>query len=79
MKSEALDQVIWVRPNILSGNFDLKQHIVETEIALISEALENTNGVVARAAKILGIRRTTLVEKIKKYQLLKPTAVNSYK
>lgn len=66
-----LNQVVLVRPNLLDGKFDLKQHVVDTEIALINNALQNSRGVVAQAAKLLGIRRTTLIEKIKKYQLVK--------
>lgn len=49
------------------GQFDLKQHLAQLELKLITEALQNCRGVVARAAKTLGLRRTTLVEKMKKY------------
>ena len=34
---------------------------------LIRQALEMQDGVVARASELLGMRRTTLVEKMKKY------------
>src|SRR5690606_41409398 len=34
---------------------------------LIREALERSQGVVAHAAQLLGLRRTTLVEKLRKY------------
>ena len=54
---------------LLEGEFDLKQHMIDLETNLINEALAKTNGVVSRAAKKLGIRRTTLVEKMRKYQL----------
>ena len=37
------------------------------ELALIREALERSEGVVAHAAQLLGLRRTTLVEKLRKY------------
>jgi sigma-54 specific flagellar transcriptional regulator A len=36
---------------------------------MIKRALEATDGVVARAAEMLQMRRTTLVEKIKKYEI----------
>jgi DNA-binding NtrC family response regulator len=36
-------------------------------------ALEKTNWVKNRAADLLQIKRTTLVEKIKRYQLEKPS------
>lgn len=51
------------------GGIDLKEHMAQVEISLIQQALEQTNGVVAHAAQLLGLRRTTLVEKLRKYQL----------
>lgn len=45
---------------------DLKDHIARMEIQLIQEALDRENGVVAKAAALLGLQRTTLVEKMKK-------------
>jgi len=48
---------------------DLKSCLKDIEIDLIQQALHATNGVVAQAAKRLGLRRTTLVEKIKKFDL----------
>ena len=46
---------------------DLRNHMANIELALIHEALERTQGVVAHAAQLLGLRRTTLVEKLRKY------------
>lgn len=46
---------------------DLRGHMANIELALINEALERTQGVVAHAAQLLGLRRTTLVEKLRKY------------
>jgi len=46
---------------------DLKEYIAELEQNLIQQALDNNSGVVARAADQLAIRRTTLVEKMRKY------------
>ncbi len=46
---------------------DLRGHMASIELTLISEALERTQGVVAHAAQLLGLRRTTLVEKLRKY------------
>lgn len=48
---------------------DLKQFLADLEITLISQALERHDYVVARAADILCLRRTTLVEKMRKYNL----------
>ncbi len=46
--------------------------VSEFEKALILSALEKTHWVKNRAADLLQIKRTTLVEKIKRYQLEKP-------
>ncbi len=48
---------------------DLKEYLSQLESDLIKQALEECNGVVAHAAKLLNMRRTTLVEKLKKYDL----------
>lgn len=49
------------------NGLDLKDHMARIELKLISDALERTQGVVAHAAQLLGLRRTTLVEKLRKY------------
>ncbi len=46
---------------------DLRTLIGDLEQRLIREALGAADGVVAQAAKLLGLRRTTLVEKLRKY------------
>ncbi len=46
---------------------DLREHLAGIEIALIRQALARADGVVAHAAKILKLQRTTLVEKLRKY------------
>ena len=55
--------------NIPENGFDLKQYISNLEINIIQEALENSSGVISQAAKSLGLRRTTLAEKMRKYQI----------
>jgi len=47
---------------------DLKEYLHEIEVNLIQQALDECNGVVAHAAKKLNMRRTTLVEKLKKLE-----------
>jgi len=49
------------------SGIDLKQHLESLERSLIVSSLERTGYVVARAAELLTIRRTTLVEKMRKY------------
>jgi len=46
---------------------NLKEHLAVVEKQLISQAMDASDGVVARAARLLSLRRTTLVEKIGKY------------
>jgi sigma-54 specific flagellar transcriptional regulator A len=51
------------------GGIDLKDHLADIEVGLIRQALDVTGGVVAHAAKLLRMQRTTLVEKLRKYGL----------
>ena len=48
---------------------DLKEYLNVLEIDLIRQALNECSGVVAHAAKRLNMRRTTLVEKLRKYDM----------
>ncbi len=52
-----------------SEGLDLKEHLTNLEYSLIKQALDEANGIVAHAAKRLHMRRTTLVEKMRKYGL----------
>lgn len=47
--------------------FDLKDYLAKLEYTYITQALSEYRGIVSQAAKRLGLRRTTLVEKMKKY------------
>lgn len=53
-------------------SLDLKEHLVKTELNLISKALKQSDWIVARAATSLNMKRTTLIEKMRKYGLSKP-------
>jgi sigma-54 specific flagellar transcriptional regulator A len=48
---------------------NLKELLAELEVTMINQALDAQEGIVARAADMLGMRRTTLVEKMRKYNL----------
>jgi len=52
-----------------SSGLDLKEHLTRLEQRYIRQALEESNWVVAHAAKRLKLGRTTLVEKMRKYDL----------
>lgn len=51
------------------GGLDLKDYLNNLERSLIQQALDDAGGVVARAAERLRVRRTTLVEKMRKYAM----------
>ena len=53
-------------------SIDLRRHLSDIESVLIEAALENTEGSVSQAAAKLGLRRTTLIEKMKKLLIEKP-------
>ncbi|RYZ98841.1 MAG: sigma-54-dependent Fis family transcriptional regulator, partial [Moraxellaceae bacterium] len=56
-------------PLLPDQGIDLREYITNLEMSLIQQALNDCGGVVARAADKLCIRRTTLVEKMRKYEL----------
>ena len=61
------DDSLAVLPDV---GLDLRAHLLEIERKLVSQALARSSGVVAHAARLLGLRRTTLVEKLRKLGML---------
>jgi sigma-54 specific flagellar transcriptional regulator A len=53
----------------IPDGFDLRNYLEALEQRLIVRALDDAGGTVAQAARLLGLRRTTLVEKLRKYSL----------
>jgi len=53
---------------------DLNDHLSTIEVSLIRRALSQAHGTVAEAARLLGIGRTTLVEKLRKHRLADSSA-----
>ena len=51
----------------LTDGIDLHEEVRQFEIRLIRQALEETNGNQTSAANLLGLKLTTLHEKIKRY------------
>jgi sigma-54 specific flagellar transcriptional regulator A len=49
--------------------FDLKEYLARIEREMIETALADSNGVVQHAAELLGVGRTTLVEKIRRHNI----------
>ena len=56
---------------MIEKGFNLPEAVRDYEKRLILDALEKSNGVRTKAAKLLNIKRTTLVEKMKKQNLMK--------
>ncbi|ARG97218.1 sigma-54-dependent Fis family transcriptional regulator [Legionella micdadei] len=69
---ETLLEVVGQEQGNEGDGIDLKEHLVKTELALINQALDESDWVVAHAASYLNMRRTTLVEKMRKYGLTRP-------
>ncbi len=51
----------------VESTMNLKKMLHDIELACIQDALNKANGVVSQAARKLGVKRTTLIEKMKKY------------
>ena len=65
----ATPQDIAAGGDLPAGGLDLRAYLENLERRLIAQALESAGGTVAQAARLLGLRRTTLVEKLRKYDL----------
>ena len=66
-------------PQLLSHlppeGLDLRDHLFTIERNLIQQALNRAGGTVAHAARLLKLRRTTLVEKLRKFEMLNEAAM----
>jgi sigma-54 specific flagellar transcriptional regulator A len=68
----SVEQAIFLGQGIQTlppDGISLKQHLIEIERSLIEQALSRTKGNVSKTAKLLQLQRTTLIEKINKYEL----------
>lgn len=63
------DDVVDMDTPIPSDGIDLKEIISNIEQSWIKKALKATEGNVTHAAEMLGLRRTTLIERMRKYEL----------
>jgi sigma-54 specific flagellar transcriptional regulator A len=57
------------------SGLDLRAHLLSIERTLVQQALARANGTVAHAARLLNLRRTTLVEKLRKLGIEAATEV----
>ena len=58
-----------VVPHLPAEGMDLRAYLNDIEYGLIVEALARSRGTVSHAARLLGLRRTTLVEKMRRFGL----------
>ena len=58
-----------VVPHLPAEGMDLRAYLNDIEYGLIVEALARSGGTVSHAARLLGLRRTTLVEKMRRFGL----------
>ena len=61
LKDEAVD---W----LVDDDFSYDEHVRRVELALINRALARTGGNKRQAAELLSLKRTTLIEKLKRLQ-----------
>ncbi len=54
--------------NLPEGGIDFDRYINRIEHDLIRRALEKTGGNKGQASKLLNLKRTTLVEKLKRFE-----------
>jgi len=64
---DSLNQAITKDLRLPEDGMNLKEYLNQLEQSFIVQALEEADGVVAHAATLLHMRRTTLVEKLRKY------------
>lgn len=57
-------------------SFNIKEYLIQVEQQLITSALSKSQGMINSAADYLSMGRTTLIEKIKKYNLLNLTELD---
>ncbi len=78
-KFTELDNALFFKAgfNIPDTGISLKNVVEDFENALIQKALDKTNWNKNRAANLLKLNRTTLVEKIKKKNLLRPKSTDN--
>ncbi|MEO6699694.1 MAG: sigma-54 dependent transcriptional regulator [Paraperlucidibaca sp.] len=68
-QKQPAERVYMTDSELPEEGLDLKQTLQDLEVRYITEALARVEGVVSRAARLLCLQRTTLVEKMKKLGL----------
>lgn len=68
-------------PSLSVSEFDLDSHLAQIEARCIQQALHQTKGNVSQAARLLNLKRTTLIERLKRLRIddKKMTSVSALK
>jgi len=66
---EAIIMLAQGMPTLPPEGLSLKERMAQIERSIIEQALQRNSGNVSRTAKLLNLQRTTLIEKINKYEL----------
>ena len=69
IEADAVEAPVSNMPRLPIEGIDLKEYLADLERHFIQQAIDEAGGVVAHAANRLKLRRTTLVEKMRKYGL----------
>ena len=72
MESNPVEDIIMLAQgleNLPAEGISLKDRLAEIERDLIVQALARTDGNVSQTARLLNLQRTTLIEKLNKYDL----------
>lgn len=64
-------------PSLPPEGLSLKDRLADIERDLIVQALQRTDGNVSQTARLLNLQRTTLIEKLNKYDLRQGTVLNN--
>ncbi len=71
LKNSQMTETVIVNQSIDHHEVNLREMLHHIELKYIKDALDKTNGIVSHAAEKLGMRRTTLIEKMKKFNIAK--------
>ncbi|WP_422345626.1 sigma-54 interaction domain-containing protein [Parasphingorhabdus sp.] len=63
----------------LGDGFDLKKHLMQEERKYLLSALRMAEGVVAEAAHLVSLRRTTFVEKMRRHKIVRKMAMTDHR
>ncbi len=69
VRTDVIAETNYVAEAVRWTHANLKEHLQQVEQDLIGQAMQASDGVVAKAARLLSMQRTTLVEKIGKYNI----------